>query len=61
MVWLRAWRKGEVQWLALIFWAEDDGHRRYAVERWVTRDQVAQVDGEDYSHIPVLKTPVSDV
>ncbi|MEV4246977.1 hypothetical protein AB0J63_26635 [Streptosporangium canum] len=60
MAWLRAWRKGEAQWMALVFYAEDDGHRRYVVERWVTKDQVAKVDGENYSAVPILRTPVSD-
>lgn len=46
--------------MALVFWAEDDGHRRYVVEKWVTADQVAKIPGEDYRHIPVLHAPLDD-
>lgn len=60
MAWLRAWRRGESHWMALVFWAEDDGHRRYVVEKWVTADQVAKIPGEDYRHIPVLHAPLDD-
>ncbi|MDP9866403.1 MULTISPECIES: hypothetical protein [Streptosporangium] len=58
--WLRAWRRGEARWLALIYWDEADGYRRHVAERWVAADDITKIDGEDYSHIPVLHTPVSD-
>ncbi|MEV8639384.1 hypothetical protein AB0395_47805 [Streptosporangium sp. NPDC051023] len=60
MVWLQAWRRGETQWMASIFYAEDDGNRRYVVERWALAEEIIRVPGEDYNHVPRLHTPLSE-
>ncbi|MEV7013300.1 hypothetical protein [Streptosporangium sp. NPDC051022] len=58
--WLQAWRRGEYQRLALIFWDASDDYRRYVVERWVPAADIVEIEGENYARVPRLHTPLSD-
>ncbi|WP_386196727.1 hypothetical protein [Streptosporangium jomthongense] len=56
-MWLSAWRRGETMWLALVFWAEEGAEKPYVVERWVTKDDIAKVKGENYTRVPRVISP----
>ncbi|MER7213195.1 hypothetical protein ABT340_39545 [Streptosporangium sp. NPDC000239] len=57
LAWLQVWRRGEVHWMALVFYAENDGNRPYVVERWATADEITKIDGENYTRVPRVISP----
>ncbi|SDH68298.1 hypothetical protein SAMN05421505_12065 [Sinosporangium album] len=57
--WLRAWWLTDLGvWLADIYWADSRpepdtlDNRMFIVERRVPAEEVARVDGQDYSRVP---------